>query len=335
MAKIRFAAIGFNHGHIYGQVDLLRRSGAELVSFYAIEPELIEKFQKMYPDAKRARSENEILEDRSIQLVTSASIFSERAPLGVRVMKHGKDFFVDKPGFTTLEQLAEVRKVQAETKRKYSVFYGRLENRATIKAGELVKAGAIGKIVQTLGLGPHKASLETRPPWFFKKAQYGGILCDVASHLTEQFLYFTRSTEAEIVSAQVGNFNHPQHAEMDDFGDCLLRSPSATGYIRVDWLSPGGLNTWGDGRLVILGTEGYIEIRKNCDIAGRFGGNHLFLVDQKKVEYMDCRDVELPFGAALVKDLEERTETAMTQAHTFLASELALKAQAQAKRIAG
>ncbi len=332
--RIRFSAIGLNHDHINGQVGALLRGGGELVSFYAKEPELVAAFSKRFPQARLARSEKEILEDRQIQLVASAAIASERAPLGLEVMRHGKDFMSDKPGMTTLEQLAEVRRVQAETRRIYSIDYSeRFENRATVKAGELVKAGAIGKVVQTIGLGPHRLRAASRPPWFFVKEQYGGILCDIASHQFDQFLYLTSSDKAEIVASQVGNLSHPQHPGLEDFGDVMLRGNGGTGYIRVDWFTPDGLSTWGDGRLTILGTDGFIEVRKNVDIAGREGGSHLFLVDQKETRYIDCKDVPLPYGERLVDDVVNRTETAMPQAHCFLAMELALQAEKQARRV--
>jgi predicted dehydrogenase len=308
------------------------RGGGQLVSFYAKEPDLAAAFIKRYPDVKQARSEKEILEDKSIQLVVSASIPDERAPLGIQVMQHGKDFMADKPGITTLEQLAQVRKVQQQTGRIYSIMYSeRLENRATVKAGELVKAGAIGKVIQTIGLGPHRMNPKSRPEWFFDKKRFGGIICDIASHQLDQFLFFTGSTKAEVVSSQVGNVNHPQHPLFEDFGDAVLRGDKGTGYVRVDWFTPDGLNTWGDGRLTILGTEGYIEIRKNIDISGRDGGNHLFLVDQKSTQYIDCSKTELPYGKQLIDDILNRTETAMPQEHCFLATELALKAQKQAQ----
>ena len=333
--RIRFAAIGMNHGHINGQTDAVIRGGGELVSFYAKEPDLAAAYGKKYSQAKLARSEQEILDDPKIQLVVSAAIANERAPLGVRVMRHGKDFMSDKPGITTLEQLAEVRRVQADTKRIYSICYSeRLENRATVKAGELVKAGAIGRVIQTIGLGPHRTSLKTRPAWFFVKEQYGGILCDIASHQFDQFLYFTNSTRAEVVASQVANVNHPQYPGLEDFGDVMVRGDGGSGYIRVDWFTPDGLKTWGDGRLTILGTDGFIEIRKNIDIGGaREGGNHLFLVDQKETRYVDCTNVATPYGTELVDDVLHRTETAMPQAHCFLAMELAIRAEAAATRV--
>ncbi|MBD0295299.1 MAG: Gfo/Idh/MocA family oxidoreductase, partial [Flavisolibacter sp.] len=284
----------------------------------------------------QVKDEKEILEDSSIQLVLSSIIPDERAPLGIRVMQHGKDYMVDKPGIITLEQLAEVRKVQKQTSRIYSIMYSeRFENRATVKAGDLVKEGAIGKVIQTIGLGPHRMSASTRPPWFFDRKRFGGIITDIGSHQFDQYLFFTGTTEAEIVAAQVGNVHHPQYPAFEDFGDVMLRGNGGTGYIRVDWFTPDGLKTWGDGRLTILGTDGYIEIRKNIDIAGREGANHLFLVNNKETVYMDCNKVPLPYGELLVNDVLNRTETAMTQEHCFLATELALKAQKAAQNITG
>lgn len=331
---IRFSAIGLNHGHIYGQVETVIHAGGELVSFYAKEPDLVAAFTKRFPQAKLARSEKEILEDKSIHLVVSAGIPVERAPLGIRVMQHGKDFMSDKPGMTTLEQLAEVRKVQKQTKRIYSILYGeRMENKASIKAGHLINEGAIGKVVQTLGTGPHRMNPQSRPEWFFDRKSYGGIICDIGSHQCEQFLYFTNSRTAEVLCSQVGNVHNSQYPGLEDFGDATVRGNGGSGYFRVDWFTPKGLNTWGDGRLTILGTDGYMELRKNIDIAGRDGGNHLFLVDNKETRYIDCSEVELPYGPALVQDILNRTETAMTQEHCFLATELALKAEKNAVKI--
>jgi predicted dehydrogenase len=332
--RLRFAAIGLNHGHIHSMCEAVVRGGGELVAYFAKEPDLAAAFGKRFPQAKPARSETEILEDPGIPLVASAGIPDERAPLGLEVMRHGKDYMVDKPGMTTLEQLAEVRRVQRETRRIYSVDYSeRFENRATTKAGDLVKAGAIGKVVQTIGLGPHRESPKTRPAWFYEKERYGGILCDIGSHQFEQFLFFTGSTRAEVVAAQVANVRHPDKPGLEDFGDVMLRGDGGAGYIRVDWFTPGGLDTWGDGRLTVLGTDGFIEVRKNVDIAGRPGGSHLFLVDQKETRYVDSQDQDLPYGRLLVDDVLNRTETAMPQEHCFLAMELALRAEKEARAL--
>ena len=330
--RLRFGVVGVNHSHIYGMVDAVVRGGGQLVSFHAKEPDLAAEFARKYPAAKQVSDERAILEDASLQLVLSSITPNERAPLGVRVMQHGKDYMVDKPGATSLAQLAEVRRVQAGTKRIYSVVYSeRFENGATIRAGELVRDGAIGKVIQTIGVGPHRIHPPDRPDWFWDPARHGGIICDIASHQFDQFLFFTGSTSGEIVASQVRNVRHPDHPAFQDFGDVMVRGNGGTGYIRVDWFTPDSLPTWGDTRLTILGTDGYIEVRKNVDLAGRAGGNHLFLVDRDGVRYLDCKAVELPFGRQLVDDVLNRTETAMAQAHCFLATELALQAQEKAR----
>src|SRR5262245_17472010 len=331
-SRIRFAVIGVNHSHIYGQVDAVVRGGGELVAFHANEPELAAEFARQHPNARQVSDERAILEDSSIQLVLSSIIPSERAALGIRVMHAGKDFMSDKPGATTLEQLSDVRRIQTETRRIYSILYSeRLESAATIRAGALVQQGAIGKVVQTIGVGPHRIHPPSRPDWFWDPARFGGILCDIGSHQFDQFLYFTGSTRGEIVASQVRNVCHPDRPAFQDFGDAMVTGDGGTGYVRVDWFTPAGLSTWGDGRLTVLGTDGYIEVRKYVDIGGREGGNHLFVADTKRVRYIDCKNVELPYGRQLVDDVLNRTETAMSQAHCFLAMELALRAQKQAR----
>ncbi|MBO0931251.1 Gfo/Idh/MocA family protein [Fibrella aquatilis] len=332
--RMRFSVIGINHGHIYSMVKALLRNGGELISVYAVEPDLLAAFTKEFPQAKVARSQAEILDDKSIQLIASSAIPAERAVIGMAAMRHGKDVMVDKPGITSLEQLAEVKKVQRETKRIYSISYSeRFENQATVKAGELVKAGAIGNVIQTIGLGPHRMTPKSRPEWFFDQKNYGGILCDIGSHQCDQFLYFTGSNTADVVAAQAGNVHYPQYPQFQDFGDLMLRGNGGMGYVRVDWFTPDGLSTWGDGRLTILGTDGYMELRKYVDIGGRTGGSHLFLVNQKETKHIDCSQEPLPYGGQLIDDVLNRTETAMTQAHCFLATELALKAQKKAEMI--
>jgi predicted dehydrogenase len=330
--SIRIAAIGIQHYHVYNQVNALVNAGAELVWFWDSEPERMAEFGQKFPQGKPARSVDEVLQDPSIQLVASAPIPSERAALGVRVMQHGKDYSTAKPGFTTLDQLAEARRVQTETRRKYMVHFGeRLDNAATVRAAEIARSGAIGQIVQTVGFGPHRfLGHVPRPAWAHDRQYFGGIITDLASHQIDQFLYFTGSTTAEVVQSQVGNFKHREFTAFEDFGDLTLRSPTATGYIRVDWLTPKGLDTWGDVRLFVLGTDGYLELRKNTDIAGRGGANHLFMVDHDGMRYIDCANVPLPYGAQLIDDVLNRTETANSQAHVFLASELSLIAQQQA-----
>ena len=332
---LTFAAIGLDHRHIYHQVGRLLDLGAECKGYYSRDSAVpLEGFANRFPNLQRVADQRVLLEDPDIQLIVSASIPAERPEIAIQAMRHGKDVMVDKPGVISADQLDAVRAVQQETGRIWSVnFSERFEVPAMTRAAELVEAGALGQVVQTVGFGPHRLNRHLRPAWFFQRAQAGGILADIASHQIDQFLVFTGSSDAQIVASAVANYANRETPEFEDFGDILLRSEVASGYIRVDWYTPDGLATWGDGRCTILGTEGYIEIRKYVDIAGREGTDHLFLVDREATRYVDCQGAPLPYYERLIADLVERSETAMSQAHCFKVCELALKAQARATRL--
>jgi predicted dehydrogenase len=333
---LKFAAIGLDHRHIYHQVGRLLDLGAICKGYHARDSAVpLDGFVRRFPDLPRVRDVRALLEDPEIRLIVTAGIPSERAGIALEAMRHGKDVMVDKPGVITKAQLAEVMDLQRRTGRIWSVnFSERFEVPAMTRATELVRSGAIGRVVQTAGFGPHRLNRHLRPDWFFKPAEAGGILADIGSHQIDQFLHFTGSTDAKIVASAVANYANPEDPEFEDFGEILLRSDRGNGYIRVDWYTPDGLPTWGDGRCTILGTEGYIELRKYVDIAGRDGTDHLFLVDRDATRYVDCRDAPLPYYERLIADVLERTETAMPQAHCFKVCALALEAQAKAVRLA-
>ena len=328
---IKFAVIGLDHNHINGITDTIRRGGGQLVAVHSTNSQALAGFQKRYGDVKLARSEDEILNDSSIQLVCSASIPDLRGPLGVRVMRHGKDFLVDKPGITTLEQLDEVRRAVQQTGRMFGILYGRLESRATMHAGALLKEGAIGRVIQTIQLAPHRVNEDSRPDWFWDPALYGGTLCDLGSHQADEFVYFTGSSVAEVTMSRVGNMNFRHRPKFQDFGDMMVSGNGGVGYFRVDWFTPNGLPAFGDERTFILGTDGYIELRKTVDIAGRPGGDHLLIVDGKSARYIDCKNLALPFGPQFVEDIVNRTQTAQNQAGALLATELVLQGQKNAR----
>ena len=332
---MRFAAIGLDHRHIYHMVGGLLDAGADCAGFdpATSDPRVLAGFRERFPQLAEARAD-ELLDDPTIELVVCAGIPSERGPLAIRAMRAGKDVMVDKPGVTSFEQLAAVEHAVAETGRIFSVcFSERFIVPSTIVAGKLIADGAIGRIVQTLGLGPHRLNRAIRPDWFFDKQYFGGILTDIASHQIDQFLHFTGSQDAEIVASGVGHFGAPDLPDFEDFGEVLLRSDRASGYIRVDWFTADGLPTWGDGRLTILGTEGTIELRKYLDIAGRPGTDHLFLVDKAGTRHIDASGEPLTYFRDLIADVTNRSERAVTQRHVFTVCRLALHAQDRAVRL--
>ncbi len=330
-----FSAAHIDHGHIYGMCNGLMEAGATLKYVYDPDPKKVENFLKAYPTAIPAQSLEQVLEDQDTRLVASSNVTSRRGPLGVKVMQADKDYFSDKAPFTTLEQLNAARETVAKTGKKYMVYYSeRLHVEGAILAGYMIDQGEIGRVISVTGFGPHRLGAAGRPAWFFEREKYGGILCDIGSHQIEQYLHFAGEEDAEVQLSRIGNYAHPEYPELEDFGDCsILGKNGSTNYFRVDWFNPDGLRTWGDGRTFILGTEGFIEIRKYINLAAHtVDGNHVFLVNGKGEKYVNATGVTgYPFFGQLILDCLNRTENAMTQAHAFKAAELCLIAQQKAQ----
>jgi predicted dehydrogenase len=325
-----FGFTGLDHGHAYGMTGALEAAGGKIRSVYDPDPAKVEAFRKKYPHALAVESLDEMLDDASISLVACAAIPSQRIESGLKAHQAGKHFFSDKPGFITRADLAVARDSSRTTGLIWAVYYSeRIHNEAANFAGGLIRAGAIGRVLAVTGFGPHRMAPESRPPWFFDPSRGGGILTDLASHQVEQFLYFTGLADARIVHSRVCNFTRPQNPGFHDFGELVLSGPGGeSGYFRVDWLTPDGLGTWGDGRVHILGTEGFIEIRKYIDIARDPNGDHVYLVNGQGEDHRHVGGtVGFPFFGNLILDCQHGTRTAMDQDYIFRVAELAIEAQ--------
>ncbi|MEO9823451.1 MAG: Gfo/Idh/MocA family oxidoreductase [Paracoccaceae bacterium] len=328
----KLGVIGIDHGHIFGMLSNMLAQGCTCDAYWTDGLAVTQtKFTETFPTLIRAADRRSVLDDPDIKMILISAVPEDRAGFAVEAMRAGKDVMVDKPGCTTLEQLAQIKAVQKETGRIWTVnFSERFQVPAVTRATELVKAGAIGKIIQTVGLGPHKKNLNTRPPWFFERKRFGGILCDIGSHQIDQFLHFTGVNDATITHALAQNTTMPNQPGFQDFGEIVLHADQAHGYIRVDWFTPDGLPTWGDGRLFIQGTDGQIELRKYTDIGRQHTTNNLYLVNGTRNELIPCDDAGLPYFPRLCADVQDRSETAVSQSHTYTATRLAIQAQKMA-----
>jgi predicted dehydrogenase len=332
---ITFGVVGADHRHIYHLIEGLLREGATCAGYLAAstDAKVLEGIQSRFPQIRAVDSAAQLYENPAIDLIVTAAVPSQRAGIAIQAMRHGKDVLADKPGITDRLQLQQVQAAVKETGRRFAIcFSERMIVPSVATAQRLIQQGAIGDVVQTIGLGPHRLNAAIRPDWFFDKSTYGGILVDIASHQIDQFLTLTGSTDAEITLASVGHFGKATKPDFQDFGEVALKSKTnlSRGYVRVDWFTADGLPTWGDGRLFITGTEGSIELRKYLDIEGRSGTDHLFLCDGKGTHYIDCKDEPITFFKKLIRDVQERTETAISHEHAFTVCRLALEADAQA-----
>jgi predicted dehydrogenase len=326
---LRLGVVGIDHPHIFGMLANMMAQGCICTHWWSAGPSANDDlFAGVFPTVERVDDRRRILDDGSVDMVLISAVPSDRAGLAIEAMRAGKDVMVDKPGCTTLEQLAELRSVHAETGRIWSVnFSERFEVRAVTAADQLVRDGAIGRVIQTVNLAPHQQHLDRRPDWYFQRERYGGILTDIGSHQIDQFLHFTGSTDVTIEHALVENTTQPGYPEFQDFGEVTMRGDGGHGYVRVDWFTPDAMPTWGDGRLFLLGTQGTIEVRKYTEIGRDHRADNLYLVNGTENRFIDASEYGLPYFERLIDDVRDRTETAMTHDHAFRTMEVALWAQ--------
>lgn len=183
-----------------------------------------------------------------------------------------------------------------------------------------------------MGSGPHLLSAKHRPAWFWDESATGGILVDIGSHQADQFLAVAvgadgPSATAEVQRASVGNVTCLDHPAMQDIGSMTLVANGVVGDHRVDYLTADGLGTWGDVRLVIVGTEGTIEARANIDPAGEAGAEHLIVVDGAGTRRVDVSAHSVDWASQFLADVVDDGERLMSQAHVLAVCDLVLRAQ--------
>ena len=329
---VRFAAIGLDHRHVYDLTAGLLAAGAVCAGHDpdTSDPRVLAGFRKRFPDVP-AMPRERLLDDRSIDFIVLCAVPRDRSVLAIEAMRRGKDVMVDKPGVTTQEQLVAVEDVARETGRIWSVCLGRLTSPSMQAALAVARSGELGRLVSLTSLAPHRLNRALRPAWFFERDAYGGIINDIGVHSIDQFVAFAGTSDVAIASSVIGCFGTPPPG-FEDFAEITLRGPTMTGTMRLDWFTPDGLEDWGDGRLFLVGTEGTLELRKNLDLAGRAGGEHMFVANRQRTRYQDCGLVAVNYYRDFLDDVRERTGRIMDGGRVFSVCRLALRCQATAER---
>jgi predicted dehydrogenase len=328
----RFAAIGLDHRHIYDLTAGLLAAGAQCVGHdpESSDQRVLAGFRKRFPDVPSVER-GRLLDDKSIDFIVLAAIPRDRAAIAIEAMRRGKDVMVDKPGVTTSDQLAAVEAAVRETGRIWSMALGRLTSSAVQVALQVARSGELGRLVSLTSLAPHRLNRALRPAWFFERAAYGGIITDIGVHSIDQFLAFADVSDATIAAATIGCFG-TEPPGFEDFAEVTLRGGGMTGTMRLDWFTPDGLADWGDGRLFLTGTEGTLELRKNLDLEGRAGGNHMFVTNRKQTRYVDASTHPVTYYQDFLADVRDRSGTTMDRGRVFAACRLALQCQGTAER---
>lgn len=333
MGAVRFTVVGIEHLHVFELVQGLLDAGAVDVG-HAAEPGPLRDLYEGWRTESPQLTTEEALTGGDVDLVVLAGVPSERAAHAISALDAERSVLSDKPGVTTLDQLTDV--ISAEmygAQRWWVLFSERFGNRSVTEAVARARSGAIGRIVDVVGLGPHTLAADSRPDWFWSPERSGGILGDIATHQIDQFCAIVDpacATEIHVTASSVGNVACSDHPEMEDIGRFSLEGGGATGNHRVDYLTAAGLGTWGDCRLMITGTDGTLEVRANIDPAGADGGEHLIQVDASGTTRIDTSGVEIDWAQRLLADLADGGDRLMPAAHVHRVCRLALIAQHEA-----
>lgn len=330
--EFRFSVIGLDHGHIYGMTNGLLEAGAELCQVYDPDAAKVKAFSERYPGVVQASSAEEILFS-DVGLIASAIRPDKRGALAVESMKAGKNFFTDKPGFLTLEDLEAVKETRRITGKKFYIYFSeRVHVEGAVCAEKLISSGRVGKVLNVVNLAPHRLNAPTRPNWFWDCSRNGSILIDIGSHQIEQFLTYSGSSSARIVRSCMKNCGTPEHPDFYDFGECCLVGDSgATCYFRVDWFTPAGMGAWGDGRTFVTGTDGSIEVRKYIDVARSTDADHVYFTDSEGEHLIEAHGkYGFEYFGNIILDCINGTDTAIEPEKTLEAMRLAIEASASA-----
>lgn len=337
--QVHFGVVGLEHPHVLAQVALLEAAGGVLAGWVpgpGGPGDLSEGFARLRPDAPRFPALDDLLGAPEVTLLVGAPAPAERAEIALRALRAGKDVLVDKPGAIRLSEVERLREAVRATGRRWWVFFSEhVASPATLRAEQMVREGALGELVHAIALGPHRIGAAPRPAWFHDRDRSGGILGDLASHAMEQVLALFGDAPAEVAWARTANHAHPEHPAFDDLGEAALRVGGGSAYVRVDWLTPDGLPTWGDVRLLLTGSEATLEVRKTLDPGGAPGSDHLILVDRTGVHRLAAADAPVRFGQALLRDVATGSSGALPVERCLRATELALRAEALAREATG
>lgn len=333
--RLVFAAIGLDHGHIIAMCKNLEVHGGYLKWIYDENINKAKMLKKQFPNAKICSSAQEILCDKEVKLIISTIVPNKRAELGIEVLKAGKNYFTDKIPMTSLDQIEAVKKVLETTDKHFFVsFSKRMNNEAAFYATELIKAGAIGRVLQILQVETHThVANSSKAEWFYDEKMNGGLLGDFGCHLIEQHLHFSGCEDTKLISSRLSNIKNDKYPNFSDYADMsLLSANGVSGQIRVDWLAPNWINGWGEDRTTIFGSEGYIELGKFYDEDGNENDMHI-LNGEGEYFVKVAGKIGLPFYKDLVLDCIYDTDNSIKFSHIEAVVKLAIEAQEKAIRI--
>jgi predicted dehydrogenase len=251
------AIIGVAHPHVEYVLEELKRSDRKDYTLLGVQDsdvELAHHYAAPFGAPVFAQV-NEILAERP-DVAVIAGRYAERGTEAAAALRAGAHIIADKPLCTSLEQLNEVEQAVRVSGRSVTLLLEKRGYPETLAAHEFIQTGGLGEIVGITSVGPHKLNPNTRPEWFFRRDEYGGIIGDLAVHDLDTALLFAPAQSAQVrgwVRAVAPNgFAH--------YGVASVITPTTVISAEVSWLTPQASDVHGDYRMRVVGTRGTLEI---------------------------------------------------------------------------
>jgi predicted dehydrogenase len=239
MPKWGVAFAGLRHDHIYA-LHALASQKAEL--------EVLGCWEEDPASIQRAREKNvrigyatfdELLRDDIVDVVAIGSYYGARGEMVIRALEAGKHVIADKPLCTEEKELERIRALAKQKGLSVGLMLDLADHANVLRAMELIKKGALGRINNIHFNGQHPLLFGVRPAWYFEKGKHGGVINDIAVHGIDLVRTITGADVARVIGARCWNFYAKAHPDFCDSAQLVLQMSDGCGVIAdVSYASP-------------------------------------------------------------------------------------------------
>jgi predicted dehydrogenase len=194
--------------------------------------------REKYPDVRVARTLDELLADKEIQLCVVATPNDSHFELTRACLRAGRDVAVDKPFAPTLKESEELVRLAAERERLITVYQNRRWDGDFGTVKKIVQSGSLGKVAEYECRFDRFRPEPKTDAWRERADQPGaGVLFDLGPHVIDQALVLFGEPRAITASA----FCQRETAQVDDSFDVCLEYPTlrAMARARIIAFAPG------------------------------------------------------------------------------------------------
>lgn len=214
----------------------------------AVVQRMGDEAKKAYPEARIARSLDELLEMDTIRLVVICTPNQTHFPFALRCLEAGRDVVVDKPFTNTVQEAVELVQTAQRLGRVLSVYHDRRFDADFQALRKVAASGELGRIVRFEAHYDRYRPKRKPEAWREIPGPGSGVFADLGPHLLDYALTLLGIPERITADVRIERDGF----ETDDAFDVWLHYPHSL----VAMVSASMLNAVPRSRFVVLGTKG-------------------------------------------------------------------------------